>query len=454
MDIINTLLPLLLSSLIGLSSYIRGLNEHFAKSRSNVLVGGVRTFFLLSLAGLISGNLITAGYLWIALLLSISSIALILIFYAVTVDNHENYSLADELSAIIIHLLSICWVLHVIPQNILIAAYIGIIFILEQKEALLSLREKVNAKELSQIVIFLATALIILPFLPQHTYSLAELGIDPQMFGIQQTTLDTLVHIELINPYKLWFIVVLVSGIDVVGYLLKKAFSGQASILLSSLIGGFVSSTSTTIRLAAKSKQETDYTTLVTGAIVANIISFFQLLILIAPISLAFLRVSFPIVLGMAAAGILAILVLNLKFKNTGTLSQKVESPAKEAKYETPDAHVFHLDQAIKFAILLTLVKIVANVALVFLGSSGFIITSMVASLSGVDAVVITLAELVQKGTISGQLPLIVFALTNAVNLISKIVYSIGVGHKEFAIRFGFSSAAMIIAAVITALVV
>jgi uncharacterized membrane protein (DUF4010 family) len=57
--------------------------------------------------------------------------------------------------------------------------------------------------------------------------------------------------LELLNR-KIWMIVVLVTGIDVIGYITKLLGS---KVTLTSFIAGFISSTSTTQSLAQKVKK-------------------------------------------------------------------------------------------------------------------------------------------------------------------------------------------------------
>ena len=93
-----------------------------------------------------------------------------------------------------------------------------------------------------------------------------------------------------------------------------------------------------------------------------------------------------------------------------------------------------------QFALLLMLVKIITGFALAFYGNPAFYISSMAASLTGISAVVLNLAEL------AGQEISLAFALMTllgiiAVNLLGKFIYCLMQAHKEFAkwLAIGFS---------------
>lgn len=450
------LIPILLSSIMGFTNYLKGMKEESTTMKSS-LIGGVRTFFLLSLTGLISGWFYVSGNVAFSLLISISIMALVLAYFIVTAAQDKNASFADELSALLAHLLSFMWIANSLPQQLLIAVFVSVIFILEQREFLVSLKDKVNVKEFSQIIIFLVIALIVLPFLPNTNFALKDIGIDPAIFGVTNGAVAKLAVLGLFNPYKLWFFVVFVSGLDIIGYLFKKALSGSSSTLLSSMIGGFISSTSTTIRLAHKSKNAlTETNNLVAGAILANVVSFLQIIILIAPISLGLLRLVSPFLLTMMFVGVcIAVYLLQIEKGNIkGIISTPAQEKASTLEHHanTIDAPIFQLGPAIKFAIILTVVKIVATISLELLGSSGFIVTSFFASFTGIDAITITLAELFNKASVLASMAIWVFILINVVNLVSKMLYSLLSGSKRFFLQFSVSTTIMLTIATIVQL--
>ena len=442
----TVLIPILLSSIMGFTNYLKGMREESTSMKSS-LIGGVRTFFLLSLTGLLSGWLYTAGNLSYSLLLSIAVSVLIVGYFIVTAAQDKNASFSDELSAILAHLLSFLWIASALPQPILVAAFVSTIFILEQREFLVSLKEKVNVKEFSQIIIFLVIALIVLPFLPNTNFALRDVGIDPAIFGITNGAVAKLAVLGLFNPYKLWFFVVFVSGLDIIGYLFKKAMSGSTSTILSAMIGGFVSSTSTTIGLAQKSKTSSNVYQLVAGALLANVISFVQITILIAPISIGLLRTVSPFLLTLILVGTIAAIIILQKEKVGNTTKAEKAPEPKANPLLVVDEPVFRLGPAIKFAFILTLVKIVATVSLELIGSSGFILTSFIASFTGIDAITITLAELFNKASVTMAMASSVFILINGVNLGSKMLYTILSGSKRFFNLFALNTTIMLLVA-------
>jgi len=58
------------------------------------------------------------------------------------------------------------------------------------------------------------------------------------------------------NPRSVWLMVVLISGVGFVGYVLMRLFSARAGVFLTSLLGGTVSSTATTLAFSRRSRED------------------------------------------------------------------------------------------------------------------------------------------------------------------------------------------------------
>jgi uncharacterized membrane protein (DUF4010 family) len=103
---------------------------------------------------------------------------------------------------------------------------------------------------------------------------------------------------------------------------------------------------------------------------------------------------------------------------------------------------------ALKFAALLIVIKIVTKICLILFGQSGFIISSIIASFAGIDAIIVNLADMAGH-TITFKFAFITFLLINATNLLSKSAYSYLQGSKEFALKFFLSVLAIILVSTI-----
>jgi uncharacterized membrane protein (DUF4010 family) len=78
-------------------------------------------------------------------------------------------------------------------------------------------------------------------------------------------------------------IVVLITGIDVFGYILGRMVGNKNGFALTSFMAGFVSSTSATQSLAQRSNNTRFVNHLVGAAVLANLASFLQIFLLVGP---------------------------------------------------------------------------------------------------------------------------------------------------------------------------
>src|SRR3546814_16397653 len=97
---------------------------------------------------------------------------------------------------------------------------------------------KIGASDLKAIMQFVLITLVILPVLPNE-------NVGPY---------------QVLNPREIWWMVVLIVGISLVGYFLYKLLGGRLGVLAGGLLGGLVSSPATTVSYARKTAGKTSVT--------------------------------------------------------------------------------------------------------------------------------------------------------------------------------------------------
>jgi len=436
---VNTLLALLLGAAIGLRGELDG------QGNKNIL-GGFRTHAFLALVGAISGIFILSENYVLPALLTGSILMMIVGYYVSGVVLSKAYGITSEITAIFAHFIGILLIVELVPVKYVIAISVIIIFIVTRKSEIRNLTDKLSKKEIIEFSLFAIISLVILPYLPNKGYSINYLLGDSITGLINNNSVLAMLDLEIINPFKTWFIVVFVSGIDLAGYLMTRFISSGNSQFISSTIGGFVSSTSTTLSLAIQSKKKVskkEILLLVAAALSANAASFIQVLILVAPISMIlFQEILIPAVV-MIVGGFAFAIIVNAVNKNDKKHPSEDEGEKQSG--------IFELGPALKFAILLTVVKFAAKASLILLGKSAFIITSMIAAFTGIDAVMITLSDMVNTGQVTITIAMITFMAANFVNLASKVGYSFISGNKLFAKKFALYIGIVFIIALIFA---
>ena len=93
---------------------------------------------------------------------------------------------------------------------------------------------KLGENDLKAIMQFALISLVILPVLPNRTY----------------------LPYAVINPRNIWWMVVLIVGIQLAGYACYKLFGQRAGLLLGGLLGGAISSTATVASYARRTREQ------------------------------------------------------------------------------------------------------------------------------------------------------------------------------------------------------
>lgn len=416
---IKFLLAIILGVIIGIE------REGSVSGDKSSAIGGMRTFSLICLLGALAGVFFTKDQSALLIFILAVFCLLLISYYIIGSLLTRGFGLTNELSYLYIFLIGFFVTSEILPLQLTISIFVVLSVILAFKEKSKKILLGVSRTELESFIIYALIALVVLPFLPNVGYKLSDAGFLVGILESYNIDLGAFATLELFNPRRIWMVVVLVTGIDVFGYLLKKIVGSKKSFALTSFVGGFISSTSTTQALAQRSKKEALVHHLVGAAILANLASFFQIFLLVGPINKDWL---------VAITPVLFLLIISSASLATFFLVKK-ERDKKEKSVDNNQGKIFSLLPALKFAGILIVIKIVTKISLILFGQSGFVLSSIIASFAGIDAILINLADMAGK-TITFEFALLTFILVNASNLFSKSVYSFFQGSKKFALRF------------------
>ncbi len=327
---------------------------------------GVRTFGLLALAGGVAGFLdVSLARPWLALGLFAGTAALVLVSYAVTAQRGE-YGITTEVSALLAFALGFLCV----TGHVMVATGLGIASgaVLALKEWLHRLAGRIAPADVEATLKFAIVSAIILPLVPDQNFGPAPL--------------------DVINPYKIWLMVVLISGLNFASYLLVKVVGAEHGIGLTGLLGGLVSSTAVTLGFAQRSRQEPGQgAALALGILIAWTVMFVRVVLLVAAVAPA---LAWPVGLAMAAFGLPSLLICAFLWRRRQ--SGKAAGTGAVAAGENP----FELGEAIRFGLLFGVITFVAKAAQVYLGDAGLYLAGAIAGLTDVDAIALSMAQLAQ----------------------------------------------------------
>ena len=218
------LLTLAMSFLLGL-----GLREYYLVAKKTYYFGSTRTCTLIGILGFVLFQLQPNGWYYLGGLLALT--VLLGIYY-------QAKAALQQPGMIGILIAILCYLIGPIalgfPGWFLILFTISALFVLNAKEKINRLTEKLGNEEIISLGKFLVLSGVILPLTPQ-------------------TPIADFIPVSF---HQTWLAVVVISGISYLGYLVQTYLLKGQGILLTGAIGGVYSSTATTVVLA---RQSNDY---------------------------------------------------------------------------------------------------------------------------------------------------------------------------------------------------
>lgn len=430
---LKLIIAFIIGAVIGVE---REINEKksIGPNQKPTAILGLRTFALASTLGALVGVLYS-NFLFISITIALAFFVLTIVFYVLDSLSTKDTGITTELSITFSFLIGLLIAVEAIPIQLSLALSVVLIVLLSRKERIKSFIEDIRKREINAFLSYTIIALVILPFLPNTSYSLADIPNLSNFLKNIDIDLSNILNVDLINPFRVWTIVALITGIELIGYILERTIGQKRGWLLASAAGGFISSTATTQTMAQESNKSKSINHLVSAVVVANLVSFIQIGLIIGSINIIFLFQLSPIIILMIIGAFLITLFFLNKKEESGEINQ-----TKIVK----EKNIINLIGALKFTALFITVSIVSKVALAIYGSNGFLITTALGAIVGLDAVMINTAQ-VAGSTIDYKLAATAFILANFVNLAGKSVYSYLHGQRSFALKFSISMLIIIV---------
>lgn len=380
---------------IGLAVGIeRGWKQRHEKSGERE--AGIRTFTLFALTGFAAGCAVEPlGPLFVAIV-AIGIFTLVTVGYVSDVIRDDaDRGMTTEVAALLTFVLgALCAV-----GALLSAAVIGVIAValLDQKDLLHGFVQRLQKLELTAVVKLLLISVVLLPVLPDEGYGPGG----------------------VLNPYELWWAVVVIAALGVVGYAAIKIAGTRRGALLMGLLGGLVSSTGVTVSASRASQGAKAAALPLASAIAtAQAVMFVRTGVLISAMNAALLDFAFlPLALGAITAIIGALIVAY-------RAGQTKQSESFDAG--SPDA----LSAAIKFVVIVAAMLLLSHYAQVYAGEIGLILSGLLAGAVDVDAATVSASRLsgsqVHEASAAAGAAAIAVAIVANSFVKSGIAYSLG----------------------------
>ena len=351
-------MAMLLGMLIGIE------REYSAHRKSQRAFAGVRTFGLFGLLGglaALAADQMNDVWVLVAVVLMVGG--MIVSSYVVTASK-DRLGMTTEIAGLVVVLNgALCyWGL----TSLAVASAVSVSVLLSIKPFTQLFVDKISSEDVYATLQFAVISAVILPVLPN-----ASLGPPP---------------FDVLNPYKIWLMVVFISGISFLGYALIKFVGSDRGIGLIGFMGGLVSSTAVTLTFAERSRSQAGLVRPFTLAILISwVVMFGRVLVEVFVVNRALLTVVWLPVAAAGAVG-LAYCAFLFFFQRPGESS--------DVKFTNP----FELGTAIKFGLLYGVILLVARAAQMYLGDAGTYASALLSGLTDVDAITLSMAELSKPG--------------------------------------------------------
>ncbi|EKO3828253.1 MgtC/SapB family protein [Vibrio harveyi] len=357
-------------------------------------VAGIRTF---SLVGLLGGLVGILADLYTPLLLGFALIALVIlacIAFVIQQRKSEDISITGVVSLVITFVLGS---LAVSGEPVLAAAAAVITaVVLDNKRELHQALQRLQEYELDAALRLLLISIVLLPLLPNQAYG----------------------PWNALNPYEIWWMVVLIASISFVGYFAIKIGGAKRGILFTSVFAGLSSSTALTLQFSHLSREQSSISPLLASGILLSCGTMFpRLLIVLSVINPQLVTLLWPIVM---------IMMIALYFPAWWIWRRSEVGKVEQSNKQT---NPLALQSALFFGVVLAVIMLLSHALSDLFGNAGVLILSALSGITDVDAISLALGRQSTQ-TLSVETAALGILIAASVNTVVKMGMVVAIGDK------------------------
>ncbi len=392
-DQLATLYPFLTSLAIGLLIGLERERSPFARA-------GLRTFSLVALAGTLGGLLAEkSGAPWMLG-------AGLLVMGGMMVATYFKATESEDPGTTTVAAVVVCYALGAMVwydlEQLAVTLAILTTALLYFKPELRGVSRNLTRIDLVSILQFAVLSFVILPILPNQDYG----------------------PYKALNPYQIWWMVVLISGLSLAGYAALRIAGQRLGTLLTGLFGGITSSTATTLAFSRHARSTPALAGMAALVILlANWVVLVRLSVLLAVLAPALLRPMLMLLGGGALAGLI---VIYLAWRR---LDPQNDTPTLEISNPT------EIRAAFSFALFYTAVLFAAAWLSDWVGSQGVYAVALVSGLTDVDAITLSSLRLFNLGNLQVDQTVNTILLAVLANILFKSGLAAVIGGRALARR-------------------
>lgn len=390
-----------------------GLLVGLQKERMESPIAGLRTFALVSILGAVSALVAreNAGWVIVAGVLAVTTLMVmgnVLLMKRGEIDPGQT----TEVAVVLTYLVGALTVYGQREVAIVLGGTTAML--LHLREELKGWVARLSDRDVRAIMQFVVVSLVVLPVLPDRTFG----------------------PFDVLNPRQIWWMVVLIVGINLIGYATFRLMGARGGTVLGGFLGGVISSTATTMSYARLTKTRTSATPEAVAVVwIASGVVFVRILVEIGVAAPAFLR---------TAAGPISIMVV--VFALAAAAIWKTSTATPESPLEP--ANPTELRPAIVFGALYATILFAVAAAERLLGSPGLFATAAVSGLTDIDAITLSTSRLVTTQVIDAHTGWRVVLLASMSNMVFKLGLVAMLGNRRMLGRLAWLFAIAIVVGV------
>lgn len=326
-------------------------------------IAGIRTFGLISLLGGLWAVLAEElGEVVLAVAL-LAFAAVLTVGHAMTFRQEQDRGITTVVAALVTFGLGALAARGYL--TVAASAAVVTMILLGLKPVLHSWLEKLEREELYATFKMLLISVVLLPILPNEGYG----------------------PWDALNPYEIWWYVVLIAGISFGGYFAVRIAGTRLGLLFTSLFGGLASSTALTLTFSRIGRHQMQaHRLLAAGVVVAAGTMFPRMLLEVGIVNAALLPQVAPALAAMTVVGYLGAAWLWFRREPAGTTA--------EVRLSNP----FEILPALQFAALLVVIMLLSQAFREWFGDAGIYVLSTASGISDVDAITLSLSGMTRNG--------------------------------------------------------
>ena len=362
-------------------------------------IAGLRTYGLIGLLGGVAGlfslylDILAFGFIFIGFTIVVT------VSYAMKWRTRGDSSITSLISMLLTFLLgALAAMEHV---NLAASSAVVVAILLRFKEVLHGWLKKLEKQELHAALQLLLISIVMLPVLPDKGYG----------------------PWNVLNPYEIWWMVVLIAGISFVGYFAMKIAGEGKGVLLTAVAGGMASSTALTLHYARLSRKQSNMNKLLAAGILIACGTMFPRVVLIA---------------SLINPALFNDLLVPMSVMTLITLSSALiiwhtrvdRSPEDKEQFNNP----LELKAALLFGAILTAVILVSKAGIVFFGESVIYLLAAISGIADVDSINLTLSKM-SIGELPVDVVVLGIVIASSSNTLVKALLAFFIAGYEMGLR-------------------